>query len=635
MNRALLAIQYPVIVLLALTLGAQAQVAQGQGAVGTLLGGEAVRADMAADNLEKNQNLNKANVNANQPAAANNNKKPAAGTGAKEFAAEVDKLSFSVMPLLKVLMVFVVLWMWVGATDWVNRDSQIYRLGHFKWNTIAFFPFFLVAAILFFVPLATVIRAPVLLVMFLATWIPYVVVHNKNVQPHQTVLTGPWWRYAFASVVGKVGIKMSTERTAEYEKGEAVDFIAMGADDPTTDNANLLSARNSPGYLLLKDLVADMSRRRSERVLLDFSQQGVAVKHEIDGMWHNGEVVDRESGDVMLAVMKTLSNLDVRERRQKQEGKFAAKFEGNSFLCPITTQGVKTGERVIMYLRGEKQTFDSYADLGMREGLQEKMSELMHADQGLVIFSTLPGGGLTTLIDVSIEETDRLMRDFVAIEEVNHREQETQNIAVHTYDAAAGETPATLMPKLIRSYPNVYICRDLVDSESAKLLLNEVKDEKLVITSVKAKEAAEAPLRIMQMKVPPKDFARALKGVLYQRLVRKLCVDCRVGYAPPPQVLKKLGIPAGKIEKLYRPPKPEEVEKPCKICRGNGYIGRTGIFELLLINDQMREILIKQPKIELLKKAARASNQRLLQEEGILLVAKGVTSLPELMRVMK
>ncbi len=633
MKRVVTSVLVSMMVLLAFLVVAPTQVVFGQVGVGTVLGGEAVRADMAADNLKKNKNLNK--VQDDQPAAANNQNKPAAGAGAKEFVANVERLSFSIMPLLKVLMLFVVLWMWVGATDWVNRDAQIYKLGYSKWNAIAFFPFFLVATLLFFLPLATIIRAPVWLVMFLVTWVPYVIIHNKNVQPHQTVLTGPWWRYAFASVLGKVGIKVNAERKADYEKGAPVDFFAMGADDPTTDNANLLSARNSPGYLLLKDLVADMSKRRSERVLLDFSQQGVAVKHEIDGMWHNGEVVDRESGDVMLAVMKTLSNLDVRERRKKQEGKFAAKYEGNSYLCPLTAQGVKTGERVIMYLRGEKQTFDTYSDLGMREGLQEKWSELMHADQGLLIFSTLPGGGLTTLIDVSIEETDRLMRDFVTIEEENHREQEIQNTAVHTYNAKEGETPATLMPKLIRSYPNVYICRDLVDSESAKLLLNEVKDEKLVITSVRAKEAAEAPLRIMQMKVPPKEFARALKGVLYQRLVRKLCVDCRVAYTPPPQILKKLGIPAGKIDKLYRPPKPEEIEKPCKMCQGNGYIGRTGIFELLEINDQMREILMKQPKVELLKKAARASSQRLLQEEGILLVAKGVTSLPELMRVLK
>ena len=578
----------------------------------------------------KNRGLNK-----KQGGAAAKQKPQKTGRSAKDFMTDVNSTSLNIVSLLMLSLAFVVVWMWVGAADWVSRDSQVYRLGHFKWNSIVFFPFFLVAVVLFFLPLGMIIRAPIMFVMFLATWVPYVLVHNKNVQPHQTVLTGPWWRYAFASVAGKVGIKMNTERKAEYEKGAAVELIAMGADDANADNANLLSARNSPGYLLLKDLVANMSQRRSDRVVLDFSQQGVAVKHEIDGMWHNGEVVDRESGDVMLAVMKTLSNLDVRERRKKQEGTFGAKYEGHSYLCPVTSQGVKTGERVVVHLRGEKQHFDSYADLGVRDGIRDQWSELMQADQGFLVFSSMPGGGLTTMIDVSIEETDRLMRDFVAIEEVNHQEREIQNVAVHTYDASAGETPATLMPKLIRSYPNVYICRDLVDNESAKLLLNEVKDEKLVVTSLRAKEAAEVPIRLLQMKLPPKELAKSLKGVLYQRLVRKLCDECKVAYTPPPDVLKKLGIPPGKVDKLYRPPKPEEIDKPCQACQGMGYKGRTAIFELLVINEQMREILVKQPKVELLKKAARASRQRLLQEEGILLVAKGVTALPELMRVLK
>ena len=137
------------------------------------------------------------------------------------------------------------------------------------------------------------------------------------------------------------------------------------------------------------------------------------------------------------------------------------------------------------------------------------------------------------------------------------------------------------------------------------------------------------------MKLPQQQFASVVTAVLYQRLIRKLCPDCKVGYTPPADVLKKLGIPAGKVQQLFRPPKPEEIEKPCQTCRQLGYVGRTGIFELLVVNDQMRQILAKQPSLDLLRKAARADNQRSLQEEGILLVAKGVTSLQELQRVLK
>ena len=560
---------------------------------------------------------------------------PAAAPAPVPLATLAKSVDFRITLVLKIVLTFVVLLMWISAGDWVSRDSQTHTLGWQNWNMIIFAPFVVVALVMFFLPVATVIRVPVLFVVFVATWIPYVVVHNKNVEPHETVLTGPWWRYVFARMGSKVGIKVDAERKAAWEKGAPVDLIAMGAEDENMNNANLLSARHSPGFLLVKDVIVDMEHRWSDRMMFDFTKQGVKVRYEIDGVWHNGEARDRESSDVMLAVMKTLANLDVKDRRSKQSGEFRAKYEGKSYHCPIVTQGVSTGERVVLSLLGDKKALNNYNDLGMREGLQQQWEELMASDMGLIVLSTLPGGGMTTITDISLSQTDRLMRDFAAVEDINHREEEIQNIKVTTYDTAAGETPDTILPALIRTYPNVFVLRDFVNVESANLMLNEVRDERLVITNVRAKDSAEALLRLLQMKVKPKELASAAKAVLYQRLIRLLCPDCKIAYTPPAEVLKKLGIPAGKIEHLYRPPKPEEIDKPCKTCQGLGYKGRTGVFELLVVTDKMREILIKQPKIDLLKKASRSARQRSLQEEGILLVAKGITSVQELMRILK
>ncbi len=555
-----------------------------------------------------------------------------------ETVQEMNLVQRIVMSILGPFLVAFLVLVWVRAGDWVNRSSQIHGLGYRKWNPIVFFPFAIVGIGMFFAPVPHWARLLALTLTLMATLIPYIVVHNKNVEPHQTVFTGTWWRYFFASLFGKVGVKVSGERVAEYEKGAAVDMIAMGAAGPNEDNANLLIARQSPGYLLAKDLVADMVRRRSDRALLEYGPQGVALRHEVDGVWHNGEARDRESGDVMLAVLKTLANLNPKDRRTKQVGQFAAKYEGKKYLMPLTTQGVPTGERVIVQRLTDKAKPHTYDALGLREALKDQWAEVMARDNGFVIFSAMPGGGLTTMMNASLEETDRLMRDFFAIEEVNHREHELQNIAVHTYDASKGQTPASIIPGLVRLYPNVYVCRDLVDAASATLLMNEIADDRLIITSMPAREAAEALLRVLQLKLPQKQFASVVTAVLYQRLIRKLCSDCKVGYTPPAEVLKKLGIPPGKVQQLYRPPKPEEIEEQkqvCQTCQGIGYFGRTGIFELLMVTDQMREILAKQPNLDLLRKAARADGQRSLQEEGILLVAKGVTSLQELQRVLK
>ena len=535
---------------------------------------------------------------------------------------------------LKIMPVVLFFCFWIVTGDWVNRSTQIHGLGYGKWNPIILFPF-LVGFILLLVIPNYFVGIGILFLSWVVPFVVYTVYHNKSVENYQKVFTADWFRYTWAELLGKVGIKMDAERKAEYEKGAPVDLQALGGNEQI-NQGNLITARQSPGYLLVKDLVADMINRRCERLVLDYSASAVNVKQYIDGVWHNGEARDRESGDVMLAVMKQLANLDIGERRKKQEGAFAAGYEGKKYLCPIVSQGVQTGERVLLSLTGGNRVeLRSYDDLGMREKLRDQWAELMAAESGLLIISALPEGGLTTLTDISLLETDRLMRDFVAIEDVHNREHDIENIGVTTYDSKQGESPATKLPDLIRTYPNVYVVRDFVDTESAKLLLEQVEDERLVITTVAAADAPEALLRMLQKKVPHREFAKNVTAVLCMRLIRKLCTTCKVAYEPSPDLLQKLGIPPGKVQALYRPPKPEELEKPCETCQNIGYVGRTGLFELLVVNDQVREVLLKQPKIELLRKAARLAGMRNFQEEAILLVAKGVTSLPEVMRVLK
>ncbi len=536
----------------------------------------------------------------------------------------------------KLLIVIALFLVWVRSADWINRDAQYFKLGHDVWNPVAVVPFALAFLISPLIPNFAVSAS----LMGLAWIVPfglYVAKHNGSVEPHQKIFTRDWFRFQMASGLKAAGFKVSTEKEADYMRGPEVDLYALGASDERDNQANLITARQSPGYVLVKELIADMVTRGSNRVLMDYGQEAVSVRQMIDGVWQTGEPRDRESGDVMLAVMKQLANLNVSERRAKQEGDFGAGYKKKKYLLPLTSQGTKTGERVTVSLRGGKQKdHATFEQLGMRQQLREKWVEVMGVDQGVIVFSALPEGGLSTLCDVGLLETDRLMRDFFSIEETHDRQRDIENIAAHYYDAKAGESPSTLVRTLSLKYPDVYVVRDLVNEESAKQLMTEVtEEERLLVTCVHAKEAPEALLRALQKKLPHRDFAEQVVAVLNTRLVRLLCDDCKIGYTPKPELLKKLGIPSGKVEQLYRAPKGDEIDKPCKSCHGIGFSGRTGLFEMLVVNDQVREVLLKQPKLEILRKASRAAGMRTLQEEGILLVAKGVTSLPELSRVLK
>jgi len=158
-------------------------------------------------------------------------------------------------------------------------------------------------------------------------------------------------------------------------------------------------------------------------------------------------------------------------------------------------------------------------------------------------------------------------------------------------------------------------------------------ENRMVVTSARAKGVAESLLTMLQLKIPPARFATSVTAAVNARLLRKLCPKCKEGYAPTAQVLEQLGIPAGRVEAFYRPPQqPEEV---CTECQGIGYFGRTGIFEFLIVDEGVRQALTTTPQLAPLRLAARKAGMRTLQEEGIVLVAKGITSLQELMRVLK
>jgi type II secretory ATPase GspE/PulE/Tfp pilus assembly ATPase PilB-like protein len=456
------------------------------------------------------------------------------------------------------------------------------------------------------------------------------------------VLTKEHLRYMFANRGKIFGAKIDTEAKMPWEKGPPVDFQALGGESEAKNQANLIEARQSPAYITLKEVFSDAVTKHAERVLMDFTADNVGMKYQIDGVWHDLPQRPREAMDPVAAVAKKLANLNIEDRRSKQEGAFGATFNSQKYVGAVASQGTATGERVLLTISTKGQTFKSLEELGMREKMREQLKELLASPHGIFVFCSMPAGGLSTTMALALKSTDRLLRDFVAIGDKAKHEPEVENVEQVTFDAAAGETPAKLLPKIILRQPDALVIRELTDAETLQILVKECSTDhpKISLTSVRAKEAAEALLRVAALKVPAKEFAPRMIGVLNVRLVRKLCDKCKEAYEPTPELLARLGIPAGRIQQLYRerqplPPDSKEKRLPCEQCNEIGYFGRTGIFELLAVNDKIREALIKEPKLETIKKVAKATGQRSLQDEGIALVALGVTSLTELQRVLK
>jgi len=537
---------------------------------------------------------------------------------------------------VKILACWLVFLVWVRTVDWVSRDGQEFKLDYLRWNPIVFGPFVGVFVLVWIIPWFW-LGFPLLVIAAVAPVTVYVLERNKKVDEEDRVFTPAHLRRWFARRARVLGVKVAAEKKDPYAEGPPVLLTPRGGPSEQDHNVRLLSARHHPGFNLARVVLGKALFRRAEAVMLDYAQESVAVKCMIDGVWHEGEPLDREKGDSALEALKVLCGLNAQDRQNRQEGTFAAQYLTTSLNGTLVSQGTAAGERVVMQFVGTKALYTTLDAMGMRTKMQEQLKELLAAESGFVLFSALPANGLRTTMTVALRSTDRFMREFVAVEEASNRYEQIENVPVTVYKAAEREKLPDTLDKLFHQEPNAVVFRDLPDGQIVGLLCEEVPKKRLIVSSMRAKDCAEALLRVLALKAPPEEFARSVTGVLNQRLIRRLCEKCKEPYAPEPQLLQRLGIPEGRVQAFYRPPQPapDEKKEVCPACGGIGYIGRTAMFELLVVDDTIRNVLTTTPKLDVLRQAARKAGMRSLQEEGILLVAKGATSLPELLRVLK
>ena len=429
----------------------------------------------------------------------------------------------------------------------------------------------------------------------------------------------------------------------EYS-GPAIQWTLAG-DDATQQEENLDKVEESFGFDHAQQLVADTVARLALTTVLDFTSKMVAQRAQVDGIWHKLPPMDRESGDQMLATLKQMAGLNYKERRARQEGSFTALIRKIKYKVRLVSQGVKTGERVAIYLDWKRPQPDTLDELGMRTSAFDQLTDVLRSpDLGMFLVTARPGEGFTTAWRGVMNACDRLVRDFYVIEDATNVEPEIINVKSITFDSEAGENAMTPIPNLLLKEPDVLAFTDLPDGAMIDKVIDLSCDHELpVFTRIPGKGAVDATLRMMVMKPDRKKFAKLLTGVVCMRLVRKLCEKCRVGFKPHPSLLQKLGLPPGRIAQLYKPfvfrpgmvDEDENEIEVCKHCCGLGYRGRTGLVEFLKIDDEFRQAMISKPKLETLSAIAAKNGHITLKQEGLVLVAKGTTSLEELQRVLK
>ena len=411
----------------------------------------------------------------------------------------------------------------------------------------------------------------------------------------------------------------------------------------------MIAARQLPGYPIAIILLANAISARADRILMDYSAQGAVVRYRVDGVWETLPPMDRPTGDAALVVYKKMFGLNPAERRAKQDAKFGTNFKEIDWVVSFTSAGVPSGERVLFQIDTKKPTIKTLNDLGMREGMQESFRGLLNGDQGIVLISGPTGQGLPTTWRISLESADKFVRDYVSLENKADPDPEIINVFQNFYELGVGDTPEEQFEKMLLRQPDVLVMPSLINSYIADRVIDQItKLHKHSITRIVATDSVDALIKLLSTyKTEAKQIVKLVSGVLNQRLVRRLCDRCKQPFQPTPQLLQKLGIPAGRVQKLFQPtipPPPEqrvdakgnpiEIEI-CKRCNGRGYYGRMAIFELLTIDDKMRQAIVKLAgNPDAIRQFAKQNGHLGFQEEGILACALGMTSLQEIQKMM-
>lgn len=535
---------------------------------------------------------------------------------------------------------------WMSTIDWVSRDATRHKGQPAFWGMVCGLPMFLAAIIAWWIPSALGGIA-LMIVSWLGPTIAYAVVRNKALPPSERILTVGHGRRIVAGLLAPLGIEIDTGFD-EADLIPKVAFVAAGGKDATENAARLEAASKLAGFEEARKTMLGAVMARANTLVIDLEQAGMGVRHEVDGVWEKAKIRqpprsrrEKESwveapksslevGQAVAAAIKALCGLPAGAKEAKG-APFVLQVDGKPRNCRLSVGRQPSGEQLVVKIDPPATIFKKLPDLGMPAPLSEKLVGLTAVEKGLILVSSPPGSGLTTTFDLIVLSADRLLRDFISIEDAAAPSRDIQNVKPVPYDARTGVTPLAALESVLRTYPNVILTRDIRDKELVVKLLELAADDKFVIVSIKATDATDAIARILACGVPPQTLATTLVGSVSQRMVRKLCPKCREEYPPDPEPLPKV-----LAQLKLTPEQRSRIRKPsphgCRVCGGTGYLGRTAIFELAS-GSTVRKAIAAGTDAATLRKAAVQDGMAPLVEAGKAMVLEGVTSIDEVQRV--
>jgi len=425
-----------------------------------------------------------------------------------------------------------------------------------------------------------------------------------------------------------LGVPSDIERAIDisYRSSSEIEKQVSQFTEPAKEETVLTSKAiaNTPIAQSLDLLIKQAVRDRASDIHLEPNEYGLRIRYRIDGILHNMFSLPLAAHVPLLSRIKILAEMNIAEQRRPQDGQFSIKMGNREVDIRAATMSTAYGERVTLRILDKSLSLLTLSELGFRSDMLKKYQALLKSPYGLILVGGPTGSGKTTTLYASINEIDRDANNILTIEDPI--EYTFPDISQTQVNPKAGVTYAGGLRAIVRHDPDIILVGEIRDRDTAETAVQAALTGHLVMASIHANDAISMVFRLMDLGVESYLISSTLAGMVSQRMIRRICPYCSAPSEPTMEERVAYSSVMGDEPTTFR------AGTGCKTCANTGYRGRTGIFELLVMNEKLRRLVLTNVSADDIRAEAIAEGMVTIKRDGMLKAKEGITSVSEVVR---
>ncbi len=426
-------------------------------------------------------------------------------------------------------------------------------------------------------------------------------------------------------------VKLKVVSSEEYAKliqeKLSLENIKVEKEEHEEESEDILFQRDdSPAVRLVNTVLIKASSVSASDIHFEPYEDETIVRIRMDGVLHDYTKIPNSLYQEVVSRIKVMAKLNVAEKRVPQDGKIRVRIGSKDYDIRVSTIPTLHGERVVLRLLEKTGNLLTLDELGLSKEDVEKVKRLAQRPYGIVLVTGPTGAGKSTTLYAMLLHVKNPKKNIITIEDPV--EYQVKGISQIQVNPKVGLTFAAGLRSILRQDPDIIMVGEIRDPETAEVAVQAALTGHLVLSTLHTNDAPSAVTRLKDMGIEPFLIASSLEGVIAQRLVRKVCEHCKESYEPTREELRELGLPENSNFVFYR-------GKGCEHCLGTGYRGRTGIFEVLELDEELKKLINQTQDANEIRKLARKKGFKTMLEDGIDKILKGITTSSEVLSVIK